>query len=102
MELLSEIIALDDASKKRVADAQALAESLRQKGLSDRKELEEQNEKKLAALREKSAEDTEKAAREAEKNADLYERKKRAELDELFSKNENRLIDEIVERIYTA
>lgn len=45
MELLSEIIALDDAAKKRVADAQALAESLRQKGLSDRKELEEQNEK---------------------------------------------------------
>ncbi|MBR1384974.1 MAG: hypothetical protein IJ555_14380, partial [Ruminococcus sp.] len=60
-----------------------------------------ENEKKLEEQRSESLDEIEAAKQEAAKKFDLYEREKRAGLEERFRKNEDRLIEGSINNVYS-
>ena len=99
MDILSEIIAIDDAANKFERDARQEAAALKEhiKGLKEK--LIADNEQRLNAKREESREQTDKRIEEARVKADGFEKKKCDELDALFAKRREELVSQIVKRI---
>ncbi len=99
MDIVSEIIAIDDAANKLEEDARLEAAAIEDGIKADELKRKERNEQELLRLRQEYQVDTDKEIELAKKQADSYEENKRAELDELFRNNRQALVREIAGKI---